>query len=523
MPGHPVADTTSGRVKGERLDGVTRFTGIPYARPPTAGLRFQPPAEVEPWAGEREAVGFGPVARQNLSPLEARFGAGQAVQSEDCLTVNVWTPGLDGAARPVMVWIHGGAFVTGSSSIPWYDGTSFAVSGDVVLVSLNYRLGAFGFLDLGEVAGEAFPGSGLAGLLDQLAALRWVRDNVSAFGGDPSNVTVFGESAGAMSIGALLGMPGSAGLFRRAILQSGACSHTRSREDSARLTADFLSALGLEPRSPGAMKSLLEARPEALLGAQAKVAEAHRDGLAFLPVVDGIHLPRPPLEAVSAGRVADVDLLVGTNRDEMRLFVLGDERLAGLDEAHLVARAKRVFGPEAARRAVAGYRTGRPGARPSDIWTAMATDRVFRIPAIRLAEAQSQVQGRGRATYCYLFTWATSVFGGTLGSCHALEIPFVFDTLDRPGADMFTGRGPEQTEIARRMQAAWVAFARRADPDGPGPAGDGRGWGGAAGAGREAWRPYAVPRRSTMLIGSEWAMVDDPAGDERRLWDGVEV
>src|SRR3712207_215533 len=261
--------TAVGEVAGELGDGVHVFRGIPYARPPVGELRFRPPQPPEPWAGARPATAFGSIAMQSPSPLENLFGAAERPSmSEDCLYLNIWTPGLDGARRPVMVWIHGGAFVTGSGSTPWYDGTRFAARGDVVVVTLNYRLGAFGFLHLADLIGESFVGSGNAGILDQAAALAWVRDNIAAFGGDPENVTIFGESAGAMSVGTLLALPAARGLFQRAILQSGAASNAMSRERANEVAGRLLEALGI-PREKS--ETIRDVPARDLLAAQGRV------------------------------------------------------------------------------------------------------------------------------------------------------------------------------------------------------------------------------------------------------------
>jgi para-nitrobenzyl esterase len=312
-------------------------------------------------------------------------------------------------------------------------------------------------------------------------------------------VTVFGESAGAMSVGTLLALPAARGLFSRAILQSGAGAHVAARDKAERVTRDLLAELGMTPGDAG---SLVEVPVDRLLAAQGRVVDRTMPNLAFTPVVDGVSLPRAPQDELRDGSSAHVEVLIGTNLEEMRLFSLMDARLAEVDEATLEHRAASVFGPTAAK-AVEVYRRSRPEVPLGEVWTAVLTDQVFRIPAIRVAEAQSMHQP---STYMYLFTWATPIFGGKLGSCHALELPFVFDNLDKPGAGVFTGDGAERQDLAGRMSEAWIAFARHGAPDiGSLP----------------AWPAYEAAQRSTMIFDTECLVEQDPAGEERMLWDGV--
>jgi para-nitrobenzyl esterase len=499
MPSSPIVQTNHGPVAGSTTGPVHVFRGIPYARPPVGELRWRPPEEPRPWTSPLDASSFGPVAPQNPSPLEMILGTDKPEQSEACLRLNVWTPGLDDGRRPVLVWVHGGAFVTGTGSTPWYDGTRLAAAGDVVVVTINYRLGALGFLELGELGDERYAESGNCGILDQVAALQWVRANASSFGGDPSQVTVFGESAGAMSVATLLALPAARGLFSRAILQSGAGAHVAPRDKAERVTRDLLAELGMTPADAG---NLVDVPVDRLLAAQGRVVDRSWPNLAFTPVVDGVSLPRAPQDELRDGSAAEVEVLIGTNLDEMRLFSLMDPRLAEIDEATLEHRAASVFGSTAAK-AVEVYRRSRPDVPLGDVWTAVLTDQVFRIPAIRVAEAQSMHQPR---TYMYLFTWPTPIFGGKLASCHALELPFVFDNLDKPGAGVFTGDGAERQDLAGRMSEAWIAFARNGASDI---------------ASLPAWPAYEATQRSTMIFDTECIVEQDPAGEERMLWDGV--
>ncbi|HWC36895.1 MAG TPA: carboxylesterase/lipase family protein [Acidimicrobiales bacterium] len=500
MSTSPTVQTDRGPVVGATTGPVHVFRGIPYARPPVGELRWRPPEEPKPWTRPLEARRFGPIAPQNPSPLEQLFGADRPQQSEDCLSLNVWTPGLDDDRRPVMVWIHGGAFVTGNGATPWYDGTRLVEAGDVVVVTINYRLGALGFLELGELGDERYAGSGNCGILDQVAALRWVRDNIASFGGDPSQVTVFGESAGGMSVGTLLGLPAAQGLFSRAILQSGAASHVAERDKAERVTRDLLAALGLTTDDAA---RLVDVTVDDLLAAQGRVVDRAGPNLSFTPVVDGVTLPRPPLDAVRDGAAAAIEVLLGTTRDEMQLFGLLDPRLSKADDAKVEHWAASVFGPSATK-AIEVYRRSRPDASAPEVWIAVLSDQVFRIPAIRLAEAQSLHQP---GTYMYLFSWATPLLDGRLGSCHALDVPFTFDNLDKPGAAMFTGgAGDDRQELAERMSRAWLAFAREGTP---------------AAASLPTWPAYEIGQRSTMVLDTECVVVDDPAAEERRLWDGL--
>lgn len=497
----PLVRTTAGLVRGTAglAEGVSAFWGIPYAAPPIGPLRLRPPQPPVPWEGEREAVGPGPVAAQRQGPLERAFG-GYGEVDEDCLTMNVWTPGAEPEARrPVLVWFHGGSFTTGTGSIPWYDGSRLAARGDVVVVTFNYRLGALGFLHLGDLGGEAWAGSGNCGLLDQVGALRWVRANVATFGGDPERVTVFGESAGAMSIASLLAMPEAAGLFSRAILQSGAGTFVQDRATATALAADVLAELGVPH---GDLHRLAEVPVEAVLDAQA-VGGGRRAGvgLAFMPVVDGATLPARPEAALAAGSAAGVSVLVGTTRDEMRLFsAVAPDAFAAEDEATLLRHVAAIpdVGPVGAATVVGAYRRRWPGLPPTDLHVIIHTDHAFRRPAQRLATLQVEA---GAEAWSYWFTWASPILGGLLGSYHGLEIPFVFDNLDRPGIEMLTGGGGHLQPLADRMADAWLGFARDGDPGWPAyePAGD----------------------RSTMRFDLPPELLTDPDPDLRVAWESI--
>jgi para-nitrobenzyl esterase len=494
-----VGRTQQGEVEGREKDGAVLFAGIPYAAPPLGARRFRAPEPHEGWKGVRSAQRFGPAAPQ--LPGEGLIAQRELRWDEDCLTLNVCTPGLDDARRPVLVWIHGGGFQSGQGGIPWYSGTSFARRGGVVTVSINYRLGALGFAHLAELGGEACASSGLNGILDQLAALRWVRDNIAAFGGDPERVTVAGESAGGMSVGVLLGCPGSRGLFRGAVAQSGAAQHVLDEPKAREVAARFAEALRAE-----SLEALRARSVDEILAAQRSVAvsylaESRGDptglgGMPFRPVVDGRALPEPPLDAVRAGNAADVSLLVGTNADETTLWGHGDA-----DEA----RARRIFARHLrdGDAAYAAYAAARPGATPGALVVALTTDHIFRIPAVRLAEAQHAAGGR---VWKYLFSWKSRAFGGRLGATHALEIPFAFGNLDKPGVDAFLGPGDPPSALAERMHAAWIAFVREGDPSCDA---------------LPEWPGYEPARRAVMEFGEPTRLLGDPGAAERTLFEGV--
>ncbi|HWS47550.1 MAG TPA: carboxylesterase/lipase family protein [Acidimicrobiia bacterium] len=495
-----IVETRSGKVLGLELEGVHVFRGIPYAAPPVGERRWQPPIAEQPWAGVRDATEFGPQSAQSEFALTKMLGAAQPPCSEDSLYLNVWTPGCDDARRPVMVWIHGGAFLWGAGDTPWYDGTRFA-SNDVVLVTINYRLGPFGFLYLGDLLGERFAGSGNLGLLDQIAALEWVRDCVDAFGGDPNRVTIFGESAGGASVATLLGAPAARGLFRGAIPQSGAASWTTTRDQATAVAQGVLDRVGV---AAGDVSGALAVPTDALIGALPSFREDTVNTLPFQPVVDGVVLPQPPLATIAAGNAAGVHVLAGTNRHEMTLFMLADPAFGRLTDDLVRERVRRVAGHDGDQSdaVVRGYRERRPEASPQDLWLDLATDSVFRIPALRLLEAQHP----HAPVWSYLFTWETPVFGGLLRSTHALEIPFVFDNLTRGRAEILTGTGGERAGLARAMHRAWTAFARSGDPNHDG---------------LPAWPRYDLNRRPTMRFDAAPEVLDDPAGDDRRQMEAA--
>jgi para-nitrobenzyl esterase len=487
----PTVVTRYGKVRGRVRDGVASFLGVPYAASPTGPLRFRPPVPPPMWDGIRAAdrLGATPPKPAYAAPFDVLLPEPD-IAGDNWLTVNVWTPDPGRAGLPVMVWIHGGAFSNGNSAIPVYDGHAFARDG-VVMVSLNYRLGIDGFALLPDAPANR-------GLLDQIAALEWVRDNIMAFGGDPGNVTIFGESAGAMSVTTLMSLPRAQGLFVKAITQSGAAQAAADPADAALVakelglvlareaTADSLAEVGLAEliQAQVAVRDALVTQPDPARFGATIVASS----MAFIPVVDGDLIPAHPLAAMAAGAGSGVPLLTGTTTDEYRLFLVPTGIAALVTEDGLASLLPAL----GIGSAVADlYRANRPGASPGDLFAAMLTDRFFRLPALAVAAARAPWQS---ATYVYEFAWPSPVDG--LGACHSLEIPFVFDNLSAEGAEPALGPAPPAA-LADRMHAAWLAFARDGDP---------------------GWSAFddGCP---VMIFNHPGSGVEaDPRGDERRIW-----
>lgn len=498
-----IVTTTHGQLEGVARDGHQAFLGIPFAAPPAGENRFRAPQPLAAWDGVRPAKEWGKAARQTGHPIPGFAASGP--QDEDCLYLNVYTPAADGAKRPVLFWIHGGGFTHGTAAEPLYDGGPLATRGDVVVVSINYRLGAFGYLYLGD----HLPDAGLSancGQLDAIAALEWTRDNIAAFGGDPGNVTIFGESAGAASVGTLLAMPAAKGLFHKSILQSGA-GRAASRERGAEIAGMVLAELGLTDSPAG----ILTVSADKLLEAQTAVAAkaGRAAGPIYGPVIDGATLLEQPYAAVAGGSSAHVPIVIGTNRDETKLFA-ATMRREQIDDAALakaVAAAVPKASPEQVASLIETYRTSRTAKGVActnlDIMDAINTDAGFKHNSTRLALAQRKHQPD---TYVYLFTYESPARGGSLGSCHALEMPFVFGTTKAPTQDRFAGSGPDVERLSENMMDAWISFARTGKPghEGIGP-----------------WEPFEEATRPTMVFDRQSGLEHDPYGEERRAVEAL--
>ncbi|WP_182358395.1 carboxylesterase/lipase family protein [Tomitella gaofuii] len=513
--GHAQHENGHGHENGHAQ--VTAFKGIPFAAPPYGENRFAPPQPVVPWEGVRDALDYGPTPPKPpyRAPIDTLLPE-PSIPGEDVLNLNVWSPDTGSVGLPVLVWIHGGAFVNGTGAVPLYDGSAFARSG-VVCVTVNYRLGAEGFALLPDAPGIA-PAN--RGLLDQVAALEWVRDNIAAFGGDARRVTVAGESAGAMSVTALMAMPAADGLFQRAITQSGAGHHAMHPETARTVTAALAESLGVAATAEGlgtvpiaelidaqrALSERIAAQPD-----PTRWGEAAVDGMAFEPCVDGSVLPGRPIDRIAGGAGASVGLLTGTNADEFALFTVP----FGLDAAMTEAGVRGLAASMGldADEAVGAYAAAGPALPPEQragvLFMALMRDVFFRIPAIRVVEARA-VHGAG--SFVYEFGWRSPELGGLLGAAHAMELGFVFDTLAHPDARPMTGPNPPQ-HLADAMHGAWVRFIESGHP---------------------GWDEYGARRTVRMFghgsagggagdgVGADGgpAVVDDPEASTRALWEG---
>lgn len=502
-----VVETKDGKIKGNYQEGLYIFKGIPYAAPPVGEQRWLPPQPVKPWRGLYQAQTFKAISPQNWSPLNdliPDFGIMEP-QSEDCLYLNVWSPGLDDARRPVLFWIHGGAFNLGSGSQRPYNASKLAMRGDVVVITINYRLGVLGFLHLNEVTGGRIPATGNEGLLDQIAALKWVRDNIAVFGGDPDNVTIFGESAGGMSIGCLLAMSPARGLFNKAILQScvGGIPAT-PLSIAVKVTEQLLGTLGLGSRDIGAIRALtVEQLLSADLELRTKMASPGEGQVITIttPVLDGKTISEIPIEAIKRGCADNIPVLVGSTLEEFRLFDMMSPDFPKMSETEIVKRCQMFISADRVSGLIAAYRKARAvrgdDTSPAGIFSAIQTDFTVRMPAIQFIEAQQ----RYAPAYNYLFTWKSPVRGGILGACHALDVGFVFGTHN----DSFWGSGPAADRLSANMQDAWLAFARTGNPS-------------CEGLGK--WPDYS-DRRVTMLLGEDCHLEEAPYEEERLAWERV--
>jgi para-nitrobenzyl esterase len=483
----PQATVRSGRLRGQAEQGVKVFRGIPYGAD-TRTRRFLPALQELPWRGVRDASAYGPAAPQ---------GSSEGPGSEDCLYLNVWTPALrDGGKRPILFYIHGGAYNNGSGSDPLYDGAALCRRGDVVVVTVNHRLNVFGYLYLGAFDDPALAGSGNVGQLDLVQALQWVRQHAHEFGGDAGNITVFGQSGGGAKIATLMAMPAARGLFQRAWTMSGqqvTAAGPRAASQRARIAMQAVGAADV---------ATLRALPTEALLAATRARDPSRvedSSLYFGPVLDGTVLPVHPFWPEAAAQSAGIPMVIGNTHDETRAFLGNDPANFALTWASLPAKLeKEQYTDLLPSTVIARYRHLYPHYTPSDVFFAATTAGRSWRGAVDELEARAR---QGAPTWAYQLDWGSPLEGGKFGAFHTLDIPLVFDTTGQPGSR--TGNGDDARQVAASMSEALIAFARHGDPNH---------------AGLARWERYSLPRRQTMLFDRTPRQADDPRGGERELY-----
>jgi len=483
-------DTSSGKIRGLMIDKVNAFKGIPYGASTAGNRRFLPPAKPEPWTGIKDTAEWGPEAPQ-VSPHteipEVRATIPATGMSEDCLRLNVWSNGLGrNDKRPVMLWLHGGGFTSGNGSYTIYDGTNLAKKRDVVAVTINHRLNSFGFLDLAGIGGAKYEHASNVGMLDAIAALQWVHDNIANFGGDPNNVTIFGQSGGAGKVSTLLAMPGAKGLFHRAIIQSGSNLKGVSISDATKTAQTLMAKLNVKTAD-----DLQKVPMDQLIAATNST-----QGLRLAPVIDGWSLLRDPFSPDAPPISADVPVLLGTVETEVTFFP--NTQMDPIDDAALLTRVKAAARADdaQAKNLIDLYKKGRPGVSNIDVALILESDTRFRPGVVTEAELKSAQKA---AVYMYYFTWRSPVHDGKLKTFHTLEIPFVTDNVDN-GTSM-TGTGQDRYALQDKMSAAWAAFARTGNPNHKG---------------LPTWPKFNPTQRATMIFNNECKVVNDPNGEERK-------
>ncbi len=508
--GEAIVHTRAGRVAGYVRNGICIFKGIPYAGDTGAANRFMPPTKPKPWEGIRSSRQYGYVAPQGprggwaYDEEAFMFAWDDGVQNEDCLRVNVWTPGIDRKKRPVMVWLHGGGYTAGSGQeLRSYDGENLARRGDVIVVSLNHRLNAFGYLDL-SIYGDQYAASGNVGMLDIVAALEWVRDNVENFGGDPSVVTIFGQSGGGGKVSTLMAMPEAKGLFHRAIVESGSLLRGMAQENAQKLSEAIVKELGLTRTTIGQIQTL---SAQQILEAAGKVLQQRRsrppggipnfrgavDQLGFAPVVDGRILPNHPFSPAAPAMSADIPMIIGSTLNEF-VTAINHPEYEAMTDADLYSRAREIYGDRAIS-VIDAFHARTPAAKPFDLWSRIAAAGV-RASAIEQANLKS-TQGRAPA-YLYWFTWQTPILSGRPRAFHCAEIAFVFDNTDR--CETMTGGGADARALAAKMSDAWLQFARSGDPNHPQ---------------LPRWPAFEPQTRATMIFDNVTKVVLNPDRDEQ--------
>jgi para-nitrobenzyl esterase len=492
----PIVPISSGKIRGTGLNKVYAFKGIPYGASTEGARRFLPPAKPDPWTGVRDALEFGHRSPQGPSGLIPEVAAmdRQEPAGEDCLVLNLWTTGLgDGGKRPVMVWLHGGGYSNASAAFTIYDGTNLAKKHDVVVVTVNHRLNVFGFLYLAGLGGEKYADSSNVGMLDIVAALEWVKENIGAFGGDAGNVTIFGQSGGGGKVSTLMAMPSAKGLFHRAIVESASAIKGVPRGEATSAASRFMAKLGLKETQAEELGRL---PADQLVSAMGPGGLAGNPALRLAPVVDGRTLPSDPFDPVAPEMSASVPLLIGSVETEVTFFP--NQQLDPIDDQDLHARVTKAVhaDDEPVDRLIASYRKGRPGVSNIDLYLILASDVGFRSGV--LTEAERKAAARKAPAYMYYFAWRSPVRDGKLRAFHTLEIPFVFQNVDVGRA--MTGSGEDRYALEDKISTAWVQFARTGNPNHKG---------------LPKWPEFKEPERATMIFNNECRVLNDPNREER--------
>ncbi len=510
-----IAETSAGKIAGTMERKVFTFKGVPYGAPTGGKRRFLPPLPVTPWSKVRYCTDFGPISPQTGAMVDCAEAAGDErtmglrrhlPQSEDCLVLNIWTPGVgDGGKRPVMLWLHGRTFDAGAGSETMYNGANLARRGNLVVVTINHRLNVFGYLHLADIAGEEFAGSGVAGMLDAVLALQWVRDNIAVFGGDPGKVTIFGESGGGSKVSTLLGMPSAKGLFHRAVIESGPGLRGVEANTATAFTERLLAELKIKKNEINKLQELpitqVQDAVKKLIPGRSILGIAAPGGLTtrLAPVVDGKYLPQHPFDPIASPTAAGIPIIIGTNRDENATFLTLDPRRGRLTEPELHERLAPILGNKLDK-VIDTYKKTRPKATPWDLFVGLTSEGTRRAS---IALAERQAASSSAPVYMYLFTWETDYFGELFRACHVLEIPFVFDNVDDIA---LTGGRPDKYDLVESVSEAWIAFARTGNPNHKGI---------------PKWEPYRAQNRGTMILDAPCRTEIDPYREELNAWEGI--
>lgn len=497
----PVVEVSNGEIRGMEQRGALAFLGIPYGAPTGGESRFRPASPAADWSGIREARQYGPKCPQNPLPLTPALSRvlkfADIGQSEDCLSLNVWTPAVTGS-RPVLVWLHGGGFTTGTGAEPDYEGANLASRNDVVVVTLNHRLNLFGHLDLSDWD-EDYADSANAGMLDIVLALEWVRENAETFGGDPGNVTIFGQSGGGYKVSTLLAMPPAVGLFHKAAIISGPGVQAKSREDALQTAAETLSVLDVEPVDRDALAHL---SVDALLEASVGSNPAARQRL-WGPVVDGRSLPRHPFDPVPPEQSSHIPIMIGYTADEGNIFLFADPRYPDMPEAEMMAQVEGIVGPDNAGQVVAMYRAQAPDDGNSQLLGTIMADLMFGRGTYQIADRRAGEDGAA-SVYMYRVEWDSPVEGGVLKAAHGIDMPLWFDNADH--VNTLVGTEPESLEISTMMGTTIAAFARTGDPNNPL---------------LPDWPAYTVPERALMIFDTPPHVERDPRSEVREMLEAA--